>query len=184
MKQIHPLTLTALFFMSASMIIGAAEPDDSFDLATPIASGGAISETLIGHNDVDFYRIEGIDQGHFQVTLTNLAGNFRLQLYNPDRKWLETSDNSELFDELIDRDVWGAGTYYLIVDSNGRAVDSGAYTISVTYQPGFERMNPTTGGSTRRLCRQERHYHLIVVPLGIRICTGLTSRLFQPYSLN
>ena len=142
MKQIHPLTLAVLFFMSASMIIGAAEPDDSFDLATPIASGGAIAETLSGHNDVDFYRIEGIDQGHFQVTLTNLAGNFRLQLYNPDRKWLETSDNSELFDELIDRDVWGAGTYYLIVDSNGRAVNSGAYTLSVTYQPGFETNEP------------------------------------------
>lgn len=114
------------------------EPNDSMSSAYgPLQSGTTYNSYIASSSDIDYYKFSPTKSGSISVSLSNLAGDYDLYLYNSSGTLLSQSTNGGTTNESISYSASAAGTFYVkVVGYNGASSTSKAYALSVTYPTG------------------------------------------------
>jgi hypothetical protein len=126
------------------------EPNESLAAAASIATSTAISAAITTTTDKDWFKFTIGATSNLSITLTNLAGDYDLILYNSAGTELARSENGGTTNETITRTNSAAGTYYLQVfgynGANGTmcySLNAGATAVATSCQSSYD--NTTNG---------------------------------------
>jgi bacillolysin/thermolysin len=111
------------------------EPNDTRTAAYgPIASGTTYDSYIYTSNDVDYYYFDIASTGTITVTLSNLAGDYDLYLYNAAGTLLKSSLNGSTTNESITYSAAATGRYYVrVIGYNGVYSTTKPYALKTTY---------------------------------------------------
>lgn len=117
------------------------EPNNSLSAAYgPLTSGTTYNAYIYSSSDVDYYYFDTTATGSITLSLSNLAGDYDLYLYNSAGTLLKKSENSSTTNESISYSATTTGRFYIrVVGYNGAYSTSKAYALKATY--------PTGGGT-------------------------------------
>lgn len=116
------------------------EPNNDFQSACYVASGGQSSGVLQSPDDVDAFRYETLDYDtHVQLALLEPPGPYRLNLADWNGRIIASSSMQE-GSEVIDALVGPPGSYYVFVDSKTGEVSPEPYRL--VYQPTYQGSPP------------------------------------------
>jgi Pregnancy-associated plasma protein-A/Bacterial pre-peptidase C-terminal domain/Secretion system C-terminal sorting domain/Fibronectin type III domain len=148
----------AQFTTAASSGCGTSyEPNESLAAAASIATNTAISAAITTTTDKDWFKFTIGATSNLSITLTNLAGDYDLILYNSAGTELARSENGSTTNETITRNNSAAGTYYLQVfgynGANGAmcySLRAGATAVATSCQSSYDNTtNGTTSGAAQ-----------------------------------
>jgi hypothetical protein len=106
----------------------AYESNETQATAAAIAANTAISAAIGSSADVDYYSFTTTSASNLAITLSNLAGDYDLYLYNSAGTQLGSSTAGSTTNESISLASQAAGTYYIKVIGY-----SGAFSTTVCY---------------------------------------------------
>lgn len=111
------------------------EPNNSMAAAYgPITSGTTYNSFIYSSSDVDYYYFNITSTGNINVTLSNLAGDYDLYLYNSSGTLLKKSEKGSTTNESIAYTATATGKYYIrVVGYGGAFSTSKAYALNATY---------------------------------------------------
>ena len=104
------------------------EPNETRPTAATIPANTTITATIGTASDLDYYKLTTSFTSDFVVNLTNLAGDYDLQMFNSAGTSIGLSENGGTTSESISLSALAAGTYYFYVYGYG-----GAYSNTVCY---------------------------------------------------
>jgi hypothetical protein len=118
------------FTTSATTCSDPYESNNTYTYATQIATNTDYNALIGNSTDQDWFRFTTTSPNtNIKVTLTNLAGDYDVKLYNSSLTLLSTSQNGGTTSETIIRNTTAAGTYYLRVYGY-----NGAYSATQCYK--------------------------------------------------
>ncbi|MBL0102917.1 MAG: fibronectin type III domain-containing protein [Bacteroidetes bacterium] len=97
------------------------EPNESTAAAATIPANTTITATIGTTSDLDYYKLTTTVTSDFNVNLTNLAGDYDLQMFNSAGTSIGLSENPYTTSENITLTSLAAGTYYFFVYGYGGA---------------------------------------------------------------
>ena len=114
------------------------EDNDSMNTAYgPLESGVNYEAYISTTTDYDYYYFNISDSGRISVSLSNLAGDYDLYLYDSNGTRLGKSENASTKNESIYYDASQSGKFYIkIIGYNGAHSTSKLYNLNVTYPTG------------------------------------------------
>jgi hypothetical protein len=126
------------------------EPNESLAAAATLATNTTVSAAITTTTDKDWFKFTIGATSNLSITLTNLAGDYDLILYNSAGTELARSENGSTTNETITRNNSAAGTYYLQVfgynGANGTMcynLRAGATAVATSCQSSYD--NTTNG---------------------------------------
>lgn len=134
------------------------EPNESLAAAAAVSTNTALSAAIGSSTDKDWYKFTLSAASNLNITLTNLAGDYDIILYNAAGTEIKRSENAGTTSETIANSNTAAGTYYLqVFGYNGANSPTVCYnlnigsTAAVSTCPGSYDVstNGTTGGATQ-----------------------------------
>lgn len=135
-------TLKATFTNGQASFGADFEPNDIPHYAYPLKSGNLYPTTLNDETDVDWFKIQTLDDGDVQVALENLKGQVQVTLYDESLSYIADQYTYSYSNTALTESV-KKGTYYVRVRPNGweQKRHSGSYSIRTT----FNNLNKTFG---------------------------------------
>lgn len=110
------------------------EPNDSLATAYSIVSGQTYNSFIYSSSDIDYYKLPVTKTGTISVSLSNLAGDYDLYLYNSVGTKVASSAKSSTSNELITYSATKTGTYYVkVVGYSSAYSKSKAYALKSTF---------------------------------------------------
>ncbi|GKX67047.1 M4 family metallopeptidase [Inconstantimicrobium mannanitabidum] len=110
------------------------EPNDSLATAYSIVSGQTYNSFIYSTSDVDYYKLPVTKIGTISISLTNLAGDYDLYLYNSSGTKVGSSLKSSTANELITYSASKTGTYYVkVVGYSGAYSKTKPYALKATF---------------------------------------------------
>jgi hypothetical protein len=103
-----------------------AEPNDSYQQATPLKAGGKATGTIGNPKDQDWYRIDAIADGVLTAKLGGIKDvDFVLSFFDKDRRELKRVDETTVGgdEQLLDLGL-SAGAYYLVVSNKNEKANN------------------------------------------------------------
>lgn len=134
------------------------EANETLAAAAAIATNTGISAAIGTSTDKDWYKFTLSSTSNLNITLTNLAGDYDIVLYNASGTEIKRSENSGTTGEAISNANTAAGTYYLqVYGYNGAfsatvcySLNVGATTVSTTCPSSYDvSTNGTTSGAAQ-----------------------------------
>jgi len=114
----------------------AYEPNETQGAAATVSTNTAISAAIGSATDVDYYKFTTAGANNFSITLTNLAGDYDLYLYNSGGTQIGSSEGSGTSNETITLSNQAAGTYYVrIIGYNGAFSTTVCYNLNIGATP-------------------------------------------------
>ncbi|WDV44305.1 M4 family metallopeptidase [Clostridiaceae bacterium M8S5] len=110
------------------------EPNDTAsDAYGPLVSGKTYESYISSESDNDVYKFKTTDYSTIRISLTNLAGDYDLYLFNGNGTLVAKSENNNTTSESITYNG-SSDTYYIkIVGYNGAYSTTKPYRLTVTY---------------------------------------------------
>ncbi|WBW94878.1 M4 family metallopeptidase [Oceanirhabdus sp. W0125-5] len=114
------------------------EDNDTMNTAYgPLESGVAYESYISTSTDDDYYYFNTTNNGTITVSLSNLAGDYDLYLYNSNGTQLAKSENASTRNESINYTASQIGKFYIkVIGYNGAYSTSKLYNLNVTYPTG------------------------------------------------
>ncbi len=111
------------------------EPNGTLSSAYgPLTSGTTYNSYIWSSSDVDYFKFSTTSTGTISVSLSNLAGDYDVYLYNTSGTQLSKSENGGTTNESISYSTTTTGTFYVkVVGYNGASSTTKAYALNVTY---------------------------------------------------
>jgi hypothetical protein len=110
----------------------AYEPNETQAAAAAIATNTAISAAISPSGDVDYYSVNVTATSNFNITLTNLPGDYDLYFYNSAGTQIGSSEAGGTTSETITLSNQTAGTYYVrVIGYNGANSAAVCYNLTV-----------------------------------------------------
>ncbi len=111
------------------------EDNDTMSTAYgPIESGVNYESLISTTTDDDFYYFNTSDSGTISVSLSNLAGDYDLFLYNSNGTQLGKSENGSTSNESINYTASQSGKFYIkVIGYNGAYSTTKLYNLSATF---------------------------------------------------
>jgi hypothetical protein len=133
------------------------EPNESLSAAASVAINTALSAAITTTTDKDWYTFTLGATSNLNISLSNLAGDYDIILYNSAGTEIKRSENGGTTNESITTTSSASGTYYVQVFGYNSAYSSTCYslnigaTASTTTCPGSydNSTNGTTGGAAQ-----------------------------------
>ncbi|RYY89150.1 MAG: T9SS type A sorting domain-containing protein [Chitinophagaceae bacterium] len=125
---------TASSFTTSAVSSGcgtAYEPNESLAAAAAVATSTALSAAITTTTDQDWFKVTLSATSNFNITLTGLAGDYDLVLYNSAGTQLAISENGGTTSETISRASNAAGTYYVKVFGYNGANSATCYSLNI-----------------------------------------------------
>ncbi|RYZ22852.1 MAG: T9SS type A sorting domain-containing protein [Chitinophagaceae bacterium] len=107
------------------------EPNESLAAAAAVATNTALSAAVTTTTDQDWFKVTLSATSNFNISLTGLAGDYDLVLYNSAGTQLAISENGGTTSESIARASNAAGTYYVKVFGYNGASSATCYSLNI-----------------------------------------------------
>jgi bacillolysin/thermolysin len=118
----------------APVIADTYESNNTTGTAYQITSGTTYKSLISSTTDVDYYKIVTSARGTISVSLTNLAGDYDMYLYNSAGTLVAKSELGYGSNESFTYRTSGAGTYYLKIQGYDGAMSQGTqYSLKATF---------------------------------------------------
>jgi hypothetical protein len=119
------------------------EPNDSYQQATPLKPGGAITGTISNPKDADWYRLDVKTEGILSAKLGGIRDvDFVISAYDKDRRELERVDETTVGgdEQMLGLGV-SPGVYYLVVSNKNPAANNPTqeYRLATKLEPSAGR---------------------------------------------
>jgi hypothetical protein len=125
---------TSASFTTAAVASGcgtAYEPNESLAAAAAVSTGTALSAAITTTTDQDWFKVTLGATSNFNISLTGLAGDYDLVLYNSAGTQLAISENAGTASESITTSSSAAGTYYVKVFGYNGASSATCYSLNI-----------------------------------------------------
>ncbi|GAB4091183.1 hypothetical protein GCM10028786_01090 [Flaviaesturariibacter terrae] len=129
---------TAASFTTTAATSGcgsAYEPNESLSAAAAVSTGTALSAAITTTTDQDWFKVTLASTSNFNISLTGLAGDYDLVLYNSAGTQLAISENGGTTSESIATTNSAAGTYYVKVFGYNGANSATCYSLTIGATP-------------------------------------------------
>jgi hypothetical protein len=113
---------------ASSGCVSNFESNETLGTAATISTNSAVSAAIGSTTDKDWYKFTLSSTSNLNITLTNLAGDYDIVLYNSAGTEIKRSENSSTTNETISNTNTAAGTYYLQVYGY-----NGAFSTTICY---------------------------------------------------
>ncbi|TCJ17857.1 T9SS type A sorting domain-containing protein [Flaviaesturariibacter flavus] len=107
------------------------EPNESLAAAAAVATNTALSAAITTTTDQDWFKVTLSATSNFNISLTGLAGDYDLVLYNSAGTQLAISENGGTTSESITTASSAAGTYYVKVFGYNGANSATCYSLNI-----------------------------------------------------
>ncbi|RYY99175.1 MAG: T9SS type A sorting domain-containing protein [Chitinophagaceae bacterium] len=127
-------TYTASSFTTTAATSGCAsnyEPNESLAAAAAVSTSTALSAAISSTTDQDWFKVTLASTSNFSISLSGLAGDYDLVLYNSAGTQLAISENGGTTSESISRANNAAGTYYVKVFGYNGANSTTCYSLNI-----------------------------------------------------
>ncbi len=133
---------------AASGCLNAYEPNQTQAAAAPVPLNTVLSAAIGTNTDVDFYQVTTTATGNFNITLTNLPGDYDLYLYNSAGTQLARSIAGGTNSELIALANQPAGNYFIrVIGYNGAFSTAVCYNLNTGWSVATSCTSPYDNGS-------------------------------------
>lgn len=125
---------TAQFTTQAppSGCLNAHEANETLATAATVSTNTAISAAIGSSTDIDWYRVTTSATSNFNITLTNLPGDYDLFFYNSAGTQIGSSEAGGTSNESIVLNNQAAGTYYVrVIGYNGVFSTTVCYNLNI-----------------------------------------------------
>ena len=109
----------------------AYEPNESLSAAAAVSTNTALSAAITTTTDQDWFKVTLASASNFNISLTGLAGDYDLVLYNSAGTQLAISQNGGTTSESITTTNSAAGTYYVKVFGYNGANSATCYSLNI-----------------------------------------------------
>jgi hypothetical protein len=131
-------TYTSAQFTTSTVASGCGtnyEPNESLAAAAAVSTGSALSAAITTTTDQDWFKVTLASASNFNISLTGLAGDYDLVLYNSAGTQLAISENGGTTSEIITTTSSAAGTYYVKVFGYNGASSATCYSLTIGATP-------------------------------------------------
>jgi hypothetical protein len=112
--------------------LNAFEPNGTLATAAAAVVNSPISAAIGSNGDIDYYTFTTSSTSNFNITLTNLPGDYDLFLYNSAGTQLASSEAGGTTSEAIVSNSRPAGTYYVrVIGFNGAFSTTVCYNLNI-----------------------------------------------------
>jgi hypothetical protein len=112
--------------------VTAFEPNGTQATAASVPVNTPLSAAIGSNGDIDYYTFTTSATGNFNITLTNLPGDYDLFLYNSSGTQLASSEAGGTSSETINSTSRPAGTYYVrVIGYNGAFSTTVCYNLNI-----------------------------------------------------
>lgn len=109
----------------------AYEPNESLSAAAAVSTNTALSAAITTTTDQDWFKVTLASASNFNISLTGLAGDYDLVLYNSAGTQIGISENGGTTSESITTTSSAAGTYYVKVFGYNGANSATCYSLNI-----------------------------------------------------
>ncbi|GAA4333892.1 pre-peptidase C-terminal domain-containing protein [Flaviaesturariibacter amylovorans] len=107
------------------------EPNESLSAAAAVPTSTPLSAAITTTTDQDWFKVTLAATSNFNISLSGLAGDYDLVLYNSAGTQLAISENGGTTSESISRTNNAAGTYYVKVFGYNGANSATCYSLNI-----------------------------------------------------